>query len=276
MESPNYENSIAIISCIHGNIEALEAVYSDILSKDIKKIICLGDLVGYGPYPNEVVSFIERYDIATVLGCWDEGIAQNKISCGCEYVSKEEAKLGEMAFHWTKSEVTSDTVAFLDRLRYGVRHTFACGKTLFVHGSPQSTSEYLTESTHEFILFERAARGGCDILVCGHTHVPFVKEISGTLNVRTPLGGPEVKDVELAPKLIINAGSVGEPRHGGVESTYVTMDTDTRKVDIHYVPYDLKQTMRAMRKKGIPEVLIERLQSGMELTGKDKSINCDC
>ena len=78
---------IAVISCIHGNMEALETVYDDICSKKINDIVCLGDLVGYGPHPNEVVRFIKRNDISTVLGCWDEGIGLDKDTCGCHYIS---------------------------------------------------------------------------------------------------------------------------------------------------------------------------------------------
>ena len=97
---------IAVISCIHGNMEALETVYDDICSKKINDIVCLGDLVGYGPHPNEVVRFIKRNDISTVLGCWDEGIGLDRDTCGCHYISEKEGELGAIAFAWTKAAVS--------------------------------------------------------------------------------------------------------------------------------------------------------------------------
>ena len=125
---------IAVISCIHGNMEALETVYDDIRSKKINDIVCLGDLVGYGPHPNEVVRFIKRNDISTVLGCWDEGIGLDKDTCGCHYISEKEGELGAMAFAWTKAAVSKKTKVFLRELPFGMKDD--SGNVLFVHGSP--------------------------------------------------------------------------------------------------------------------------------------------
>jgi predicted phosphodiesterase len=281
-ESSGNPTKLAIISCIHGNMEALETVFDDIRSQGIEKMICLGDLVGYGPYPNEVVRFIERHNIMTVLGCWDEGIANENPSCGCSYISEEEGALGALAFQWTKQAVNAKTQKFLKQLPFGVKRDLLCGDTLFVHGSPRNTSEYLMDSTHELILFERAASGDCEILVCGHTHVPFVKEVSGTLKVSTKESAPGIssegasREISLSPKLIINAGSVGEPRHGGKESTYVVLDSGDRSVSIRAVQYDVNKTVSAMKKKSVPDLLIERMKAAQELTGKSKTVTCSC
>lgn len=281
-EKPGNKTKIAILSCIHGNMEALETVFDDVCSQGIEKIICLGDLVGYGPYPNEVVRFIERHNIMTVLGCWDEGIANDNPSCGCKYISEEEGALGALAFQWTRQAVKTKTQKFLKQLPFGVKRDLLCGDTLFVHGSPRNTSEYLMDSTHELILFERAASGDCEILVCGHTHVPFVKEVSGTLKVNVKESAPDAaaeaspREITLSPKLIINAGSVGEPRHGGRESTYVVLDSVDRSVSIRTVKYDLEKTVTAMKKKEVPDLLIERMKKAQELTGKFKTVTCSC
>lgn len=270
---------IAVISCIHGNMEALETVYDDICSRKIDDVVCLGDLVGYGPHPNEVVRFIMKNDIPTVMGCWDEGIGLDKETCGCKYISEKEGELGAMAFAWAKKAVTKKTKNFLRDLPFGIKDEPL--NILFVHGSLRNTSEYLMESTHELILFERAASGDCEILVCGHTHVPFYKEVSGALTVKARSNGlkkrtARAKKVTLNPKMIVNAGSVGEPRHGGMESSYITLDPENNKVDIHYVEYDVGKTVAAMKRKKIPQVFIERIQAGQELTGKAKDIVCTC
>ena len=145
------------------------------------------------------------------------------------------------------------------------------------------------ESTHDLILFERAAAGDCDVLICGHTHVPFVRQIEGTLKVTAELGvkdaiqkdlgmvkAPAPREVSLKPKLLINAGSVGEPRHGGVEATYVIFNTKTKAVEIRGVPYDVEATVKALKNSGLPEAFASRLESGQEFALKNKELTCEC
>ena len=271
---------VAVISCVHGNLAALEAVLADIDRRGIRQLVCLGDLVGYGPEPNEVVERIATRRIKTIRGCWDEGIGQASGTCGCAYDDPGEAALGKLAYDWTQAEVTAATRDFLRELPFGVDAPSAHGRVLFVHGSPRSTSEYLLESVHDLILLERAAAAGCDVLVCGHTHVPYARWVDGTLRATTvasttaPAGAGW--EVPLAPKLILNAGSVGEPRHGRPRSTYVTLDLDTLGFAIHEVAYDLDRTLARLAAKGLPPAFGERLVHGRELAAKSKAIACAC
>lgn len=279
------DERVAVISCIHGNLAALEAVVSDVRAQGIAEIVCLGDLVGYGPQPNEVVERVREHKIKTIQGCWDEGVARDKGHCGCSFLTEEEERLGNEAFAWTIDEVTSDTKAYLKELPFGMRMRSPMGDVALVHGSPKSTNEYLLHTTHELVLFERAAGADCTILVCGHTHVPFVRQVSGVLTVTAeasldsptfqPSSSPK-RHIELRPKLIINVGSVGEPRHGGIESTYVILDRATSGVTIRQVPYDMEATARLMMKRDVPEVVLERFRAGQELVGKVKDITCAC
>jgi predicted phosphodiesterase len=286
--SPAAAGRLAIISCIHGNLEALDSVIGHIRTHEVDGVLCLGDLVGYGPYPDQVAARIRTLGVPTVLGCWDEGIAAGNETCGCTFITQEEGQLGAMAFLWTAAHTSEDTKNFLATLPLHLAFDLPCGRLVAVHGSPASTSEYLLESTHELVLFERAARAGCDILVCGHTHVPYVKRLSGALEVRAE---KTIKDrfhrarygavepprlVPLAPKTIINAGSVGEPRHGGRASTYVILDTRSGDVELCEVEYDVEKTVHAMRAHAIPEMFAERLLLGQELAAKNKEIFCDC
>ena len=279
---------LGIISCVHGNLEALDTVLADLRAREIDSVLCLGDLVGYGPFPDETVSRIRELDIPSVLGCWDEGIAQENETCGCTFISEEEGELGAMAFWWTTANVSDETKSYLGTLPMGMAVDLPCGRLVAFHGSPNSTSEYLTESTHELVLFERAASAGCDILVCGHTHVPYVKQVAGTLEVRAettvkdPIYRARYGDSEtpslvtLAPKTILNAGSVGEPRHGGLAATYAILDTDSGDVELCEVEYDVEKTVHAMRERDVPETFADRLLHGQELTGKHKEVYCAC
>lgn len=279
---------IGILSCIHGNLEALEGVLEDLRDRAVDSVLCLGDLVGYGPYPDEVVARIQALGIPTVMGCWDEGIAADNEDCGCTFISEEEGQLGAMAFLWTTLHVSETSRGFLGTLPMTLACDLPCGRLVAVHGSPASTSEYLLDSTHELVLLERAARAGCDILVCGHTHVPYVKQVGGVLEVRAETTVKErfysancaefegARPVTLAPKTIINAGSVGEPRHGGLASTYAILDTQSGDVELCEVEYDVEKTAYAMRERGVPETFADRLLNGHELTGKRKEVLCDC
>ena len=143
---------------------ALEAVWDDLNAQDVDSVYCLGDLVGYGPFPNEVIKFIQDKHIPTVLGCWDEGIGMEREDCGCKFITEEDAENGHAAFEWTRSEITESNRKFLSELYFGQRITDTnAGSLLLVHGSPRSTGEYLMESTHDLILFERAAAGDCGL-----------------------------------------------------------------------------------------------------------------
>ena len=281
---------IAILSCLHGNLPAVEAVWDDVRAQGVDQVVCLGDLVGYGPWPNEVVDFIQRENITCVQGCWDEGIGHKRADCGCKFVTEEDAAHGHAAFVWTHRQLRGQHRLFLRDLPFGCRdEDTAAGTILYVHGSPKSTSEYLAESTHDLVLLERAAAGGCDVLVCGHTHVPFARRIDGVLRVRAETGlkdriqragrgepHDDPGEIILRPKLILNAGSVGEPRHGGPEATYVIFNTATQAVEIRQVTYPVAETARAIRRRGLPAVFAERLLAGQELAGKDKAITCAC
>jgi len=271
---------IAVLSCIHGNIEALEAVFDNLRYADVDDVVCLGDLVGYGPYPNEVIRFVQRHDILCVRGCWDEAIGERHEDCGCKFASEEDAVFGKAVFGWTLRRVTGKARRFLAALPFGAlrRHTPA-GSVMYVHGSPRSATEYLTESTHDLLLFERAAAAECDVLVCGHTHIPFARTIEGTLRVRNAHSsqrGHRARSVALQAKLIVNAGSVGEPRDGRCESSYVILDTATRAVEVRRVAYDVAKTAAAMRARGLPAPLADRLLHGRELAQKDTEQACAC
>lgn len=103
---------IAVISCIHGNIKALNAVLRDIDQNTCDQIYCLGDLVGYGPYPNEVVETISALEIPTVQGCWDEDIVEGLNACECSYPSLLAERRGHIAHEWTNQQITPENRNF--------------------------------------------------------------------------------------------------------------------------------------------------------------------
>ena len=254
---------VAVMSCIHGNLAALEAVLADIDQQRAEKIFCLGDLVGYGPYPNQVVSKIRELEIPTCQGCWDEDIVEGLNACECSYPSLLAEQRGKLAHEWTDQAVTDETRTFLARLPLSLRHDNLC----FVHGSPHSQHEYLLSETHAFIALERVLSTGADVLFCGHTHIPYVRTLEqGRLQIRVVSKGTDVeqKDFSTPVRRIINAGSVGEPRHGTPQATYVLYDTTDQRVTLRAVDYNYRQTCQAIIEQGLPKIFAWRLAQGLE------------
>ena len=160
----------AVISCLHANLPAVEAVLKDIELQGITNITCLGDLVGYGPQPNEVIELIKDKKIATCQGCWDEDVVDGLDACDCSYPSQIAEKRGHFAHQWTTEKLTKENKDFLANLPYSIRKD----KCLFVHGSPNSQHEYLLPDMDAFAALERVENAKAEILFCGHTHQPYI------------------------------------------------------------------------------------------------------
>ena len=259
---------IGVMSCIHGNYEALNAVLIDIEKQKAEKIFCLGDLVGYGPHPNAVVEQIRSLDIPTVLGCWDEDIVEGLNACECSYPSLLAEKRGKLAHEWTNQEIHPETREYLGSLPHSFKEENMC----FVHGSPHSNHEYLLPDLYGFLAVERVISSGADVLFCGHTHVPYIRNLDASqLLVKvSSFGGKNLESKScIAPlKKIVNVGSVGEPRHGRPNATYVIYDNETGEVNIREIPYDYQVTCEAIVNKGLPEIFAWRLARGLEYAEK--------
>jgi diadenosine tetraphosphatase ApaH/serine/threonine PP2A family protein phosphatase len=258
---------IAVISCIHGNIAALDAVLLDIDQEKAEKIFCLGDLVGYGPYPNAVVDQIRALDIPTCAGCWDEDIIEGLNACDCSYPSLLAEKRGKIAHEWTNQEIHPENREFLAQLPHSLREE----NLAFVHGSPHSNHEYLLPELDAFAALERVLAADADVLFCGHTHIPYVRTLAaGSLQVRVKNQKNQEQAISFNSPLkqIINVGSVGEPRHGRPNATYAIYDTDTQKVNLREVAYDYQKTCAAIIEKGLPAIFAWRLAQGLEFAEK--------
>lgn len=259
---------IAVLSCLHGNMKALEAVLKDIDHYSCDQIYCLGDLVGYGPYPNEVVETIRNLNIPTVQGCWDEDIVEGLNACECSYPSLLAEKRGKLAHEWTNQQITPENCQYLAQLPHSLKVDNYC----FVHGSPQSNHEYLLPEIDAFAALERVLSADADILFCGHTHIPYIRTLeSGQLQVKVSQSTPEndqVLQFTTPLKRIINVGSVGEPRHGRPNATYAIYDTQTEQVTLREVSYDYQETCRAILEVGLPPIFAWRLAQGLEFAEK--------
>jgi putative phosphoesterase len=229
---------IAVISDIHGNLEALKKSLENIEEKNVDTIVCLGDLVGYGPYPNEVVELIRERKILNILGNYDAAVLEEKFN----YIRDNE--VNKFCMPWAAKELNEENRAYLKSLPTQIILQFENKKLYFVHGSNRSINEYLKEDSKE--VEEAMEEFDGDILVCAHTHIPY-KKVFGA-------------------KLLLNDGSVGKPKIGRPNGTYLIIDIqkDSIETEIIEFTYDYEKTTKAMKEKGIHQNCITNIRTGVE------------
>jgi putative phosphoesterase len=234
---------LAILSDIHANLHALEAVWTDLEAQRPNAVVCLGDLVGYGAQPNEVVDFIRALAIPTVMGNYDEGVGFDLDDCGCVYRDPDDDRRGKQSLLWSRANTTPDRKEFLRGLPLQIRQDLAGQHLLFVHGSPRKLNEYLYED-RPAATFERIAKvAGCDALFFGHTHLPYQKRAGNTL--------------------FVNTGSAGKPKDGDPRAGYVIVELGRPlQVEFRRVAYDVAAAARAIRASGLPPHFADLLETG--------------
>jgi putative phosphoesterase len=233
---------IAIISDIHANITALEAVLNDLQQQNVHAVYCLGDLVGYAAHPNEVIDRIRRDETPTIMGNYDDGVGYDRDECGCAYRDPEEQRLGDLSLRWTQRTVTSDRKEFLRSLQPGIRFEADGKRFRLVHGSPRRINEYLFEDRPLSSFQRLAASSEADGLIFGHTHKPYTKRVDGVL--------------------FVNAGSVGKPKDGDPRACYVVVDTSGDvNVEFRRIPYDIEVEATAIRESSLPDKFAADLET---------------
>ena len=237
--------TIGFFSDVHGNLAALEAVLLDLRSKGVSRLYCLGDLVGYGPDPNEVIDLIQAEDIRTVLGNYDDGVGFERGSCGCFYADSEAERIGTASYEFTVRTVTADRKEYLRGLPHEMRPRVEGYSLHLVHGSPRKINEYLLPQ-RESRTFERiAAAEEADILVFGHTHVPWHRVYGGVY--------------------FVNVGSAGKPSDGDPRAAYTLLRLDAgqeAQVDEVRVEYDVERTAERILSVGLPPELAAKIRHG--------------
>lgn len=233
---------IATFSDIHGNLHALQAVLADMDQQGVDQIYCLGDLVGYGPYPNEVIALIRQRHIATVMGNYDDGVGHDRDQCGCAYADADMRRLGHLSLEWSKEHVTPENKAFLRWLLSSIRLQVHDQQLLLVHGSPRRINEYVYEDRAARSLSRIAQSADAEVLIFGHTHLPYVKRVDGVL--------------------FVNDGSVGKAKEGDPQAAYAVLEIgDEVRAGIRRVPYDVAAAAEAVRASGLPMEFADLLQT---------------
>ncbi len=244
----------ALISDIHANLPALDAVLADLdHRRDVDAVFHLGDLVGYGPWPNDVVQRLRDAGIPGVAGNYDSTVATDYKHCGCRYEDPRQEELAHLSYAWTRAHVSAETTTCLARLpfRIDVRalggHVAGPALTL-VHGTPLNNVTYWTEDRPDSFCKKMADAAGAragDIIAFGHTHKPWHRTVEGVH--------------------LVNAGSVGRPKDGDWRAGFVLVDvaaSSETSVEFVRVGYDIERTMQAIRNSDLPDAFADYLRDG--------------
>jgi predicted phosphodiesterase len=243
----------ALISDIHGNLPALEAVLADIDSGgDAQAIYHLGDLVGYAPWPNEVVVLLHERGIVGIAGNYDSTTATDYPHCGCKADSPRGEELSHLSYEWTRAHVSPETKRFLGALPFRVdlrpRGGHKSRPTItLVHGTPTLNTLYWTEDRPDSFASKMAKAAGAregDLIAFGHTHKPWHREVEG---VR-----------------LLNTGSVGKPKDGDWRAGYVLVEVDEEIVRVEFVrvEYDLERAVEGILGSELPDEFADQLKAG--------------
>lgn len=243
----------ALLSDVHANLPALRAVVRHIADRpEIDATFHLGDLVGYGPWPNETVELLKELHVQGVAGNYDTTVATDYRHCGCRYEDARQEALAHQSYEWTREHVSPETKRFLGRLPFRLELRPRGGHlpgpaVILVHGTPTLNTLYWTEDRPDAFCRKMAGAAGArtgDVLCFGHTHRPWHREVDGIH--------------------FVNTGSVGRPRDGDWRAGYGVLDMrgDRPAVEFVRVEYDLQQAMEEIRRSRLPDDFAEYLATG--------------
>lgn len=239
---------IAIISDIHGNLPALEAVLAKGAEMNIEVWYCLGDIVGYGPFPNECIELVRKHCPIAVKGNHDSGLLG-------ETSIDDFNNLGQTAIKWTRRQITPENLDYLKQLPL----TSTLETMTLVHASPAQPEQWT------YVFTVRTAQDSfsafsTDLCFIGHTHVPVIigEDMSiNTYNPRRTEGGTSNN------RFLINVGSVGQPRDANPHAAFGILDTTDLNYELVRVEYDIEKTATSITKAGLPGALAKRLYQGV-------------
>jgi putative phosphoesterase len=232
---------IAVITDIHANLPALQAALARIDELGIESVYCGGDLVGYGPHPNEVVALVAERDIPAIYGNYDYAIARDLEDCGCAYITPHDRELGQQSVDWTLAHTDQRSKDFIRELPFDLRFDVGAHAVHLVHGSPRKVNEYLFEDKPARLYERLAAAEDAGVMVFGHTHKPWVRSYGGVL--------------------FVNCGSVGKPKDGDPRGAFAVLRETAGGVEatIERVAYDAEAVAAEVRDSGLPAEFADKL-----------------
>lgn len=239
---------IALISDIHANLEALEAVLRDIDSRQVDQINCLGDVIGYGCDPLACLDLVDEHCAIKLMGNHEYAAIGVLPSNAMNLHARQ-------SIHWTTSRLGDREIALITDFAM----TAVDADCLLVHATPYEPDEW------HYVLSQQEAIEGFEhfdqkLAFHGHTHLPLIFAQNPDGTVRTVVGHDFDPDEE--SRYMVNVGSVGQPRDNDPRASYVIHDTKEEAISYHRIEYDIKTAQAKMCKADMPSMLIERLETG--------------
>jgi predicted phosphodiesterase len=229
------DEPFAVFSDVHGNLPGLEAILADIERRGIARTLSLGDLVGYGPSPNEVAVLVRDSAIPSLMGNYDQGIGFETGDCGCVYKTDEQRAEGAASLAWTQGAVSDEVKAYLRTLEDHFVLKTPAGKILAVHGSPRRINEYLFEDRPVSAMARMAREYPYPAILFGHTHLPYARRVGETT--------------------FVNVGSGGRPKDGDWRVCYAVGDPAKLGgegfVEFVRVPFDYERLLADLAKTSL-------------------------
>jgi putative phosphoesterase len=235
----------ALIGDVHANLPALEAVLAHANERGVQETWHVGDFLGYGAFPDEVVQRLRHEAVVSIVGNYDLKVLKFKKKRDKWRESKRPEKW--LAFKWAYENLSKKSRVYLRSLPQEMRLEVAGKHILLTHGSPASNEEHLTPDTPQERLQELARMADADVIVCGHSHLPFTRQVDGVW--------------------FINTGSVGRPDDGDPRAAYAILQLDPEPFQVrHYrIEYDVARAVAAIRKHELPEAFAQMLLQGRNL-----------
>ncbi len=232
--------TIALISDVHANLPALEAVLADAHMRGASVVLHAGDLTGYGPFPDEVINLVRERHIISVIGNYDLSVLSRKWKKG-----KPASREKQLAMRWAYHQISGENRSWLASLPRKIRMCVRGIPLILTHGSPDSLTEYLDYGTPDTRLYEIAAAEQGKVIITGHSHRAAAREVEGVW--------------------FINAGSVGRPEDGDPRACYALLTVDPFSIIHIRVPYEIDRTVEAIRHRHLPDAFARIVREGRSL-----------
>jgi putative phosphoesterase len=232
----NPDVKVAAMSDVHANLQALESVIQDAEQRKVDMFVNAGDAIGFGPYPNEVIELLSEKNVLSVLGNYDLEVIEGKAN------AEDEKKL---AWKFARQELSRSCECYLFSLPRELRLEVAGKKLLVTHGTPESIEEHIYHKTPAERLKTLVDAARAEIIIVGHSHEQFWKQVNGAS--------------------IVNPGSVGRPGDGNPQTAYAILSFNPFKTELVRLDYNVQAAADALRKKGMPESFAQMLLRGVSL-----------